>query len=101
MKKLVKLCLALFLILSAMPLNAHAQSDSDTIIINDLIGEARFEERTKHLIKVSLIDDSTGTVHKVWSSPKYCVKESSHAIMSTLVGEPCLKMLKGLFSTIF
>lgn len=65
MKKLVKLCLALFLILSAMPLNAHAQSDSDTIVINDLIGEARFEERTKHLIKVSLIDDSTGTVHKV------------------------------------
>lgn len=61
----MKLCLALFLLLGYVPLNVSAQSNSDTIVINDLIGETRSAERTKHLIKVSLIDDSTGTVHKV------------------------------------
>ncbi|MCW6662688.1 hypothetical protein NHG23_02140 [Aerococcaceae bacterium NML190073] len=65
MKKLVKLCLALFLILSAMPLNAHAQSDSSSIIVNDLVGEVRFIPKTQNLMKISLVNNSDGTVHKV------------------------------------
>lgn len=65
MKKLVKFCLVLFLFFGMVPLNVHAQSDSVKIVINDLIGEARLTEKTKQLIKVSLTDNSTGTVHQV------------------------------------
>ena len=66
MEKLIKLCAVMMLFLVGTPWEVYAQSDdSAPIVVNDLLGENRFIEKKKNLMKISLIDSSDGTVHKV------------------------------------
>ena len=66
MGKIIKLCVVAILFLFVTPWHAYAQSTyPDSIVVNDLLGEARLAEKTKYLMKISLIGNSNDTVHKV------------------------------------